>query len=69
MLRVEGGGSLFREYVVDFACDGLRDPGGGQVALTPATVEPWATGGVPATVTGTYGADGELAGYFIGMQG
>jgi hypothetical protein len=74
VLRVEGtgpgGGSLFREYVVDFTpCDGLRAPGGGRVALTPATVEPWATGGVPATVTGTYGADGELAGYFIGMQG
>jgi hypothetical protein len=39
------------------------------VALTRATVDPWAVGGVTVSLTGTEGSDGSLAGYFIGMQG
>lgn len=74
-LRVEGTTSsgaepLFREYVAGFSCEGFQQAGDtGTIGLTPAIVGSWAVGGIPATVTGIFGDNGELAGYFIGMLG
>lgn len=74
VLRVDGSGAsgepLSREYVVDFTCSGLvQRPGASPTALTRANVDLWAVGGLKVSLTGTTGVDGELSGYFIGMQG
>ena len=56
------------------ACPGV-DVGGATldgfrlVELTPALVEPWAVGGVPAVLYGPSGGEGAMVDSFIGPQG
>lgn len=55
--------------VVDFACGKIISPGG-DVRLSRATVEPWASDGTRAYVVGPHGVDGaDWSGLFRGMLG
>jgi hypothetical protein len=50
--------------LVDLTCSRIRSVGGAQVALTPATVTAWATGGVTAYVPEPLNAGADLQPYF-----
>lgn len=62
-------GDGLRWDVVDFACGKIISPGG-DVRLSRATVEPWASDGTRAYVVGPHGVDGaDWSGLFRGMLG
>ncbi|GCD88362.1 hypothetical protein [Nocardioides sp. LS1] len=55
--------------VVDTGCPRIEVAPGDHRALTPATTEPWATGGLPVVLTGPFLGDPRLAPWFVGVQG
>ena len=70
----DSDGTVVRRDIVHLACPGV-DVGGATldgfrlVELTPALVEPWAVGGVPAVLYGPTGGKGAMVDSFIGPQG
>ena len=70
----DSDGTVVRRDIVHLACPGV-DVGGATldgfrlVELTPALVEPWAVGGVPAVLYGPTGGEGAMVDSFIGPQG
>lgn len=62
-LGLHGDGGT-RWDLADLSCARLRGPGGAQASMTPATVRPWATGGVTAYVPAPAGAAGLLRTFF-----
>jgi hypothetical protein len=64
-----GDAPVTQDYVVDLGCPAVEFAPGKRASLTPALVEPWAVGGIPAVLVGPTGGKGAMLDSFIGMQG